>query len=373
MRFPLISSSLSFYQSAFSVLFYLAMFSFVLTVLAFAWCCSTQFVPPPKDLKHAKGYAGVNVRYKEVPNGICELNPHVKSFAGYSDIAKNQHLFWWFFEARRVDPKTAPLTVWINGGPGSSSMIGQFQENGPCFINSSYGVYNNPYSWSEVSNMIFIDSPAQVGFSYSVPVPGAINDDGDVIVSKNGKCPKGLEDSCGTYSLPDLDDTANSTANAAPGFWKTLQGFMGAFPQYSRNDFHFTSESYGGHYGPAFSEYIEQQNKKGIGHPIHLKAVLIGNGWYDPVIQYQSYYNFTVHPGNTYDYDPFNKTIQKQMYNALYAKGGCVDGIKECYATGDNKICSKHDNYCADNVEFLLDDPANRDEYDIRELYPGIL
>jgi carboxypeptidase C (cathepsin A) len=35
--------------------------------------------------------------------------------------------------------------------------------------------------------------------------------------------------------------------------WKTLQGFMGAFPQYSRNGFSFTTESYGGHYGPVFN------------------------------------------------------------------------------------------------------------------------
>lgn len=342
-------------------------------ILSLATITLAQFLSPPTDLKSAKGYAGIDVRYKQVPNGICELDPKVKSYAGYSDVAENQHIFWWFFEARKVDPRKAPLTVWINGGPGSSSMIGQWQELGPCFVNSTGGVYNNPHSFSEVSNMIFIDHPAQVGFSYSIPVKGAIDGmTGEVVVSGDKSCPPGLETTCGTYSLPDERYTVNSTANAAPSFWKTLQGFMGAFPQYSRNDFHFTTESYGGHYAPVFSEYIEEQNRKGHGHPIHLKSVLIGNGWYDPLIQYPAYYNFTVYPGNTYDYKPFNKSVEEQMYKALYGKGNCLDGIKECYKTGNDKICSAKDQYCASNVEFVLDSIAGRDEYDIRELSPGI-
>lgn len=125
-----------------------------------------QFVPAPTDLITAQGYANVTVRYKEVATGICELDPNVKSFSGYADVLPNEHIFFWFFEARNCDPTTAPLTVWINGGPGSSSMIGLFQENGPCGIDENGNVYNNPYSWSNASNMIFIDHPAQVGFSY---------------------------------------------------------------------------------------------------------------------------------------------------------------------------------------------------------------
>ena len=58
------------------------------------------------------------------------------------------------------------------------------------------------------------------------------------------------------------------------------------------------------------------------------------------------------------------------MYNALYGKGKCLDGLAHCKATGDNSICSKADNYCAINVEEVLDIVANRDEYDIRELSP---
>ena len=96
------------------------------TVLSWIFTASSvaQFVPPPRNLIPAQGYANVTIRYTEVPAGICEMDQDVKSFSGYADIAPNQHIFWWFFEARNEDPTKAPLTVWINGGPGSSSMIG---------------------------------------------------------------------------------------------------------------------------------------------------------------------------------------------------------------------------------------------------------
>lgn len=71
--------------------------------------------------------AGVQIRYKEPGNeGFCETTPGVKSYSGYIDLAPDAHTFFYFFEARS-NPATAPLTLWLNGGPGSSSMIGLFQ------------------------------------------------------------------------------------------------------------------------------------------------------------------------------------------------------------------------------------------------------
>ncbi|KAK7515093.1 carboxypeptidase S1 [Phyllosticta citriasiana] len=330
-----------------------------------------QFVSPPKNLTLKQGAASINVRYKEVPTGICELDPNVKSFSGYADVAEEQHIFWWFFEARNQDPTTAPLTVWINGGPGSSSMIGLFQENGPCCIDQDGNLYSNPYSWNNATNMLYIDQPTQVGFSYSVPLPGYYSSQGDLILLPNNTCP-GYASDCGTYSNPDPTLTANATDAAAPNFWKTLQGFMGAFPQYSRNGFHFTTESYGGHYGPVFNNYILEQNAKNItgALQIELESVLIGNGWFDPLIQYQAYYNFSISPGNTYDYKSFNDSIAEMWYNNLYGPGKCVDRITECYSQGLNEICSLADNFCATEVENLYDTYSGRDEYDFRELTP---
>ena len=85
---------------------------------------------------------------------------------------------------------------------------------------------------------------------------------------------------------------------------------------------------------------------------------------------FKAYYNFTVFPGNTYDYAPFNDSIEQTMYDNLYGEGNCFDQIQQCYTTGSNDVCSVADNFCANNVEALLDNIPNRDEYDIRELYP---
>ncbi|KAF2130341.1 carboxypeptidase S1 [Dothidotthia symphoricarpi CBS 119687] len=347
--------------------------SFIATLLV-ASTAVAQFVPAPTDLTTKEGYAGINVRYKEVPAGICELDPNVKSYSGYADVGENKHVFWWFFEARNQDPSEAPLTVWINGGPGSSSMIGLFQELGPCGVGPDLKPFNNPYSWSNASNMLFIDEPTTVGFSYSIPIPGYKDDGGFIVELPNATCPDYAQSygSCGTYSKSDLTLTANTTAGAAPDMWKTLQGFMGAFPDYARSGFSFATESYGGHYGPIFNAYFLDQNAKNItgAHKIDLENVLIGNGWFDPLIQYQAYYNYSVFPGNTYDYDPYNETVKAEWYNNLYGKGNCVDQTKQCYATGVNSVCAQADNFCYSKVENMYDIYSGRDEYDMRYLTP---
>ncbi|KAJ4295440.1 hypothetical protein N0V90_007452 [Kalmusia sp. IMI 367209] len=330
---------------------------------------SAQFVPAPADLIEKVGYANISVRYKEVPTGICELDPNVKSYSGYADIAEDQHIFWWFFEARNQDPSTAPLTVWINGGPGSSSMI----ELGPCGVGPDLKPFNNPYSWSNASNMLFIDEPSTVGLSYSVPIPAYQDDNGYTIELPNATCPDYAEayGTCGTYSKPLIQSVPNKTEDAAPGMWKTLQGFMGAFPQYSRNGFSFTTESYGGHYAPVFNAYILDQNAKNISgaHHINLENVLIGNGWFDPLIQYEAYYKYAT-GGNTYDYMPYNDTVIAEWTNNLYGPGNCLDQTRACYATGSNSVCSNADDFCYYHVEYPFDKYSGRDEYDMRYLTP---
>ncbi|KAF2229016.1 alpha/beta-hydrolase [Viridothelium virens] len=302
----------------------------------FATLGEGQFVDPPNDLIKKTGYAGVDVRYKEVPTGICELNPAVKSYSGYADVAENQHMFWMFFETRNGDPTTAPLTLWISGGPGASSMYELWQELGPCLINSSIEVNNNPYSWNEFSNMIFIDQPIQTGLSYSVPTPGYVDPEGDTIANlPDNTCSDWASDwDCGKYSRADQTTTANSTVDAAPNVWKTLQGFVGVFPP-----------------------------------EINLESVLIGNGWYDPLIQNEAYYNFSVQPGNTYDI-LLDKDHAHMMYNAIYGPGNCRGHTLQCYNTGRQDVCQDADNFCSNEVEAIYKDFLHRDVYDVRELIP---
>jgi len=83
--------------------------------------------------------------------------------------------FFWFFESRN-DPKNSPTSFWMNGGPGSSSMIGLFQENGPCQVNTdSNSTYLNPWSWNNNVNMLYVDQPVQTGFRYDTLANGNLD------------------------------------------------------------------------------------------------------------------------------------------------------------------------------------------------------
>ena len=84
----------------------------LLSFAALAATAAAQFVPAPTDLITKTGYAGIKIRYKQVPNGICETNASVKSYSGYADVGPNEHIHFWFFEAREVDPTEAPLASW---------------------------------------------------------------------------------------------------------------------------------------------------------------------------------------------------------------------------------------------------------------------
>jgi carboxypeptidase C (cathepsin A) len=66
----------------------------------------------------------VTIRYKSP--SICETTEGVRSYSGYVDLDAESHIFFWFFEARQNTDK-APITMWLNGGPGSDSLIGLFQ------------------------------------------------------------------------------------------------------------------------------------------------------------------------------------------------------------------------------------------------------
>lgn len=83
-------------------------------------------------------------------SGICETTPGVTTYSGYLSVGTNMSMFFWFFEARN-NASSAPLALWLNGGPGCSSMIGLFQENGPCNFpvnGSTEEPTLNPYSWN---------------------------------------------------------------------------------------------------------------------------------------------------------------------------------------------------------------------------------
>lgn len=86
-----------------------------------------QIPADPTGVKTIHTPGNVTIRYKEPgKDGVCETTPGVNSYSGYIDIAPDMHTFFWFFESRK-DPANDPVTLWLNGGPGSDSLIGLFE------------------------------------------------------------------------------------------------------------------------------------------------------------------------------------------------------------------------------------------------------
>jgi len=174
-----------------------------------------------------------------------------RQYAGYITVneEKGRNFFYWFVESQN-SPSTDPVVLWLNGGPGSSSLIGFFVEHGP-FRQDTTGqnLTLNPYSWNRVANMLYVESPSFVGFSYS-------NDDKDW----------------------KTDDDIVAADN-----FEFIRRWLGKYPEFRKNDFYVTGESYGGHYVPQLCEQILQKDTK---NEINMKGLMVGNGcvnsdWYE--------------------------------------------------------------------------------------------
>lgn len=187
-------------------------------------------------------------------------------------------------------------------------MLGLLAENGPCFIDvDSKSPIHNPWSWNNHVNMLYIDEPNQVGFSYdvatNVTVYMAGEDPSAVPTDFSKESPElNLTTRAGTLSSQDPTHTTNSTAQAAHALWHFAQTFFFEFPHYKPNDDSVSlwAESYGGHYGPGFMRFFQQQNEKirngtievEDAHYIHLDTLGIVNGYIDAVIQEEASLTF---------------------------------------------------------------------------------
>ena len=89
------------------------------------------------------------------------------AFSGYLDIQDTtKKIHYLFFEAQ-TDSANAPVLIWFNGGPGCSSMLGFMQENGPFKIQSGGTEFHeDEFSWNKETNILYIEQPAGVGYSY---------------------------------------------------------------------------------------------------------------------------------------------------------------------------------------------------------------
>jgi len=131
-------------------------------------------------------------------------------------------MFYWLFRSRR-DPNTDPLVFWLTGGPGCSSEVAVFFENGAFKINpEDLSLSSWEYSWNAVSNIAFIDNPVGTGYSEAT-------------------------------KISHLDKTEEEIA---ANMYLFIQGFLVENPEYVGRDFYITGESYAGHYIPAIAYYL---------------------------------------------------------------------------------------------------------------------
>jgi carboxypeptidase C (cathepsin A) len=302
--------------------------------------------------------------------------------------------FFWFFESRK-DPSNAPLSIWMNGGPGSSSMIGLLQEIGPCMVNpDSNSTTFNPWAWNNEVNMLYVDQPVQTGFSYDTLNNGTYDATTQQITLTD--FPNGIPQQnntfyTGTFPSNDISLTTNSTQNSARAIWYFAQAWFQEFPAYKPNDDRISiwTESYGGRYGPSFAAYFQQQNEKianktitteGETYYIHLDTLGIINGCIDLLTQAPSYPEMAYN--NTYGIQVINETVYRQALDAWSRPQGCRDLIVTCRALareGDpamfgnnatvNAACIEADQFCSNEVEgpYFYGD---RGYYDITHLRP---
>lgn len=177
----------------------------------------------------------------------------ITSYSGYFNVNKtyDSNLFFWYFPAKN-NAANAPVVLWLQGGPGASSVYGMLMENGPVTVNSWGTLDKRQYSWHLDHHMLYIDNPVGAGFSYTNNAAG--------------------------YARNQVDVGNN--------LFSAIRQFFQVFPELKSNSFYLTGESYGGKYVPSAAYAIySRSNSADVNDQINLKGLAIGNGVTDPVNQ----------------------------------------------------------------------------------------
>jgi serine carboxypeptidase-like clade 2 len=236
-----------------------------------------------------------------------------KQYAGYVtvDDKSGRALFYYFVEAE-TDPDLKPLVLWLNGGPGCSSLgYGALSENGPFHPKGGELIRNN-YSWNTEANMLYLESPAGVGFSYS-------NDS--------------------SYYIG-----ANDTKTAGDNLIFLL-GWYNKFPEYRTRELYLTGESYAGHYIPQLAELILEANR---GENIfNLTAIAIGNPLLDFFTDFNAKAEFLWSHGLISDatYNLLKTVCNYSRYWDETFRGNVSDTCNAVYSIASAEVSDYIDNY----------------------------
>ncbi|KAL5537214.1 hypothetical protein ACEPAF_1037 [Sanghuangporus sanghuang] len=177
--------------------------------------------------------------------------PLSRNWAGNIPVNRTNHpndtLFFWGFESKNGsltagadENLSAPWALWLNGGPGASSMLGLILENGPLHVTDSGSMAPNNFSWDKLADYIWVDQPVGTGFSTAESNGGYIVD----------------EDQMGE------------------DFLNFLRNLVRIFPSLASRPLLLTGESYAGTYIP----YITKAIFSTPNPPVNLSKIAIGNG-----------------------------------------------------------------------------------------------
>uniref|UniRef100_A0A1J3IGU3 Carboxypeptidase n=1 Tax=Noccaea caerulescens TaxID=107243 RepID=A0A1J3IGU3_NOCCA len=261
-----------------------------------------------------------------------------KHYSGYVTIDKEhgKNLWYYFIESEK-NPSKDPVVLWLNGGPGCSSMDGFVYEHGPfnfepAKTNTSLPqLHLNRYSWSKVSNIIYLDSPVGVGFSYS-------NNKSD-------------------YETGDMKTALDSHA--------FLLKWFQMFPEFQSNPFYISGESYAGVYVPTLATEVVKGIKDGSKPALNFKGYLVGNGVADPMFDGNALVPFA--HGMGLISDQLFENVTKVCHGNFYE----IDGV-DC-AEQINKVGADVDRL---NIYNILEPCYHRTSlsaFDIRSLPSSLL
>ncbi|KAF5290402.1 hypothetical protein FQR65_LT11579 [Abscondita terminalis] len=171
----------------------------------------------------------------------------VKSYSGYFtvNVEFNSNLFFWFFPSES-DYENAPVILWLQGGPGVSSLKGALALNGAFEVTDEMELKKKKYYWSQTHSVLYIDNPVGTGFSFT-----------------------------------NKDGYAKNQTIIGKHLYLSLLQFFQLFPELLQNDFFITGESYAGKHVPSVSYWIMKENPTAQ-QKINLKGLAIGNGHCDP-------------------------------------------------------------------------------------------
>ncbi|KAL6645463.1 hypothetical protein ACP70R_017071 [Stipagrostis hirtigluma subsp. patula] len=210
--------------------------------------------------------AGEGSKEADKISGLPGQPPDAEGLVQYSgyinvDEKDGKSLFYYFVEAS-ADAAQKPLVLWLNGGPGCSSLgIGALQEVGPFRVDTDgKTLCKNKYAWNTVANMLFLDSPVGVGFSYTV----------------------------NTAVYNTMED--NMTAHDSYMF---MQKWLDRFPEYKTRDLYIVGESYAGHFVPELAVAIHVfKVARPNDTPMNLKGIAIGNGILEYALEQSALYGY---------------------------------------------------------------------------------